>query len=283
MLKNFETFIGSFYRYDVYVRVANSWRGVAAWYLAILCLVCAACCHIKYQFLFSEITHQAQNIAHTVPGLKLKKGRLLLKSENPLIIGAQDTKRPLLVIDTTADDTTLLRNGAPLVVRNQDIQLYGFNEKETSSVPMVTLPVGNIFGNADLDINPTEIAKLICNTCFVLSISFFCASFIFLFTTSLIQALFWAGIAYFIRKTGGAELAFRPVMRAAVLALTPSIAIRAVTGLFGIDFPFVIDLLVIAIYFGYLYFAYRALFRPGIELEPGANQGLNKGMSPDIA
>lgn len=283
MLKNFETFIGSFYRYDAYARVANSWRGVAAWYLAILCLVCAVCCHIKYQFLFSEIAHQTQDIAHTVPGLKLKQGRLLLKSENPLIIGSQDTKRPLLIIDTTANDTILLKNGAPLVVRNQDIQVYGFNEKETSSVPMITLPLGNIFGNADLDINPTEIAKVICNTCLVLSISLFCANFIFLFTTSLIQALFWAGIAYFIRKSGGAKPAFKPVMRAAALALTPSLAIRAATGLFGIDFPFVIDVLVVAIYFGYLYFAYRALFRPGTELEPEVNPVLNQGMAPDIA
>lgn len=282
MLKNFETFIGSFYLFNAYTTAAKRWRGVAAWYLAILCLLCAVCCHIKYQFLFSEIAQQTQNVAHTVPGLKLKKGRLLLKSENPLIIGSQDTKRPLLIIDTTAEDPNWLNKGAPLVVRNQKIQLY-FNEKESSCVPAITLPLRNIFGDADLDVNPTEIAKLIGNVCLALSIGLFCANFIFLFTTSLIQALLWAAIAYFIRKSGGAKPVFRPVMRAAALALTPSLVIRSITGLFGIDFPLLIDVMVVAIYFGYLYFAYRALFRAGIELKTEANQVPKQGMSPDGA
>lgn len=282
MFKNFQTCVGSFYRYGAYTTAAYSWRGFAGWYLAILCVLCAVCSHVKYQFLFSEISHQTQNLAHTVPGLHLKNGRLLLKSENPLIIGARDTKQPLLVIDTTASDTLLANKAAPLVVRNQDIQLYGFRER--GNVPMVTLPLSNMFGDADLDINPGEIAKLICNICLVLSITLFSANLIFLFTTSLLQALFWASIAYLVRRSGsGVGPAFKPLVRAAALALTPSIFIRAVTGLFGIDFPMVIDVLVIGIYFAYLYFGYRALFRPGEEQVQQVNQAQNHGMTPDGA
>ncbi|MBX9667015.1 MAG: hypothetical protein K2X93_05315, partial [Candidatus Obscuribacterales bacterium] len=49
------------------------------------------------------------------------------------------------------------------------------------------------------------------------------------------------------------------LVRVAALALTPSLAIRAATALFGLDLPLLLDIIVVLIYLGYLYFAYRAI------------------------
>lgn len=259
MLDNLKTWLGSFYSPQAYRTATASWSGIAAWYLAILSVVCAVSCHIKYQMLFNEVTHQVRDTAHTIPGLSLKHGRLLLKSESPMVIGDQAKKLPLLVIDTTADNRALLGKGAPIVVRDQDIRIYGFTEAGNTSVPKITLPLQNIFGEAELNIDPSQIANWICNFCLIISATMFSANLLFIYCTSLIQALFWGWIAYAVAGGSSGQYSYAALVRASALALTPSLAIRAITGLFGIDLPVLLDGLVLAIYFGYLYFAYRCL------------------------
>ena len=263
MGKNLEIFFGSFYRYKPYLIAAHEWKGIAGYYLALACLLCTVCCQIKYQILFTEVSNQVQNLSHNVPGISVKNGRLLLKSEAPLVIGAHGRKRPLLIIDTTADEM-LTAESAPMVVRDQNISIYGFGDQDVTSVPKITLPLRNVLGNTELDLDPSEIAGLVSKICLGLSLAIFIVTFAFLFASSVLQALFWGGLAFLVRRSVTSTTAYLPLVRASALALTPSLVVRASTGLFGLDLPFVLDVLVLVIYFAYLYFAYHALFRSGL-------------------
>ncbi len=262
MLHILKASLQSFYSFQSYETAARKWKGIAACYLAVLSLICASSCHLKWHLFLSEIAHGAREVSHSIPGLSIRQGRFLVKSESPVILLGGSHKRPLLVIDTRPEKA-MLGKGAPLVVRSQDIRVYGFNDKETTNVPKLTLPIENLFGKTNLDLDPDEIARVIERICLGLSIGIFSAILLFIFLASLLQALLWGYIALLLRRILGKDKpAYKPLVRAAALALTPSLAIRGATGLIGLDLPFVLDIAVVCVYFAYLLMAYAAIFHP---------------------
>ncbi len=262
MLSNLLTCIKSFYSPAAYVTAARSWKGFAITYVTIMSLACAVFWSLKWWLLLGHLVFSVHQISHDVPGICLKDGRILMKSELPLIISTSFRKRPLLVIDTTTG-ASFSDYQAPLVVREQDIKVYGFNDNEITKVPKLTLPMKNMLKGVNFEIDPCELAKIITILSFTISIALLLGAFALFLLFNMAQAFAWAFVGRFLARSQCKSddiPSFRGFVRVAALALTPSIAIRAITALFGLDLPLLLDIVVVAVYFGYLIFAYRALF-----------------------
>lgn len=252
----------SFYQRAAYNDVVRDWKGMAVSYLAILSLICSICWTLKWWLLLGSIAHSTSEISHQVPGISCKNGRVLMKSELPLVITSSwFRKRPLLVIDTTTGMNESDYN-APLVVREQDIRVYGFSDKEVTTVPKVTVPLKDLLSKTNFEIDPTEVSRVVTISAIVISILLFVGSFWFFFGFCALQSLIWGGAFLGISSVGfkgQTKLPYQAYVRVAALALTPSIAIRSIMSLFGLDFPWLIDIVIVGIYFAYLYFAFKAI------------------------
>ncbi len=262
MLDIFLMAFKSFYRADAYVTVMREWKGLAMWYMVALCQICAICWVLKWWIVFGHLAAASLDLSHKVPGVTCKNGRILLKSELPLVISYEMfRKRPLLVIDTISGDKEI-DYAAPIVVRDQDIRLYGFEDKEIVKVPKVTLPLKTVLASANFDIEPQDLARAVAIGSFALSVILFVSSFFIFYGLSVLQALFWGLVFYLSARLIRKDKVVQPytsLVRVAALALTPSLIVRAVTSLFGLDLPLLLDICVVIIYLGYLYFAFRAI------------------------
>lgn len=271
MIQNLKLITACFYSLHPYRHAAHNWKGFAVLYLFVLSLICAISCHLKWHLLFTEIGHGARELSHSVPGVSIRNGRFLVKSESPFVFARDSRKRPLLIVDTKNHSNAPLGRGAPLVVGAQDIRFYGFSDKDTNSVPKINIPLNDLLANLNMDLDPTEIANFIEKVCFWLSVVFFSGILVMVFATSVIQSFFWGFVGHCCnRQWIKGKHKYQALVRVAALALTPSLVIRGLTGFFGIDLPFVLDVLVIVIYFGYLIFAYTALYKKPADLPPPA-------------
>ena len=261
MLDNLKTALKSFYNSSAYATVVGGWKGFAIKYLVLLSLICSFFWSLKWWLLLGHLAVSLQHLSHDVPGICLRDGRILMKSEMPLIISTKFRKRPLLVIDTTTGSDAADYQ-APLVVHEQDIKVYGFQDEEVTTVPKLTLPLKDMLKCANFEIDPLEVAKFFTILSLVISMLLFLGAFAFFLALSILQAFAWGFVGLLIarRTHPTAELpSYRAFVRVAALALTPSLAIRAVTALFGLDLPLILDIVVVAVYFGYLMFAYRSV------------------------
>ncbi|MBX9669577.1 MAG: DUF1189 family protein, partial [Candidatus Obscuribacterales bacterium] len=181
----------SFYKAEAYITVLRQWKGMAIWYLVALSQICAICWVLKWWLLFGHLAAASLDLSHKVPGVTCKNGRILLKSELPLIISNDlFRKKPLLVIDTISGDKET-EYVAPIVVREQNIRLYGFQDKDIVTVPKLTLPLNTLLAQSNFDIEPQDLARVVAISAFALSVILYVASFLAFFGLSVLQALFW--------------------------------------------------------------------------------------------
>lgn len=239
----------SFFARDFYRDVCLHWKGTNFLYLFILLLICWIPAIVKVHIGFSDFReNEAPAVVSQIPQITIENGEASVDVNQPYHIMDPDTKRSLVIIDTTGSITSLDdAEAAVLIAKNQAIfkrNAYETRQFSFAEIPQFTLDQQTINGWLD------NIQKYLALTLFPCALL---GSFVF----RIIQVLIYAAIGLFFASLCHTNRSYLSLIRLAVLAVSPCIIIKTILGIAGIDLPFA-GLLFLVIAMGYLYFGVKA-------------------------
>ena len=108
-------FSPSFYR-----DVGRNWKGICAGYLLLLMILACIPTAIVANRGFSKFLQaEGKAVIDQVPPISFKDGEVSTPVKQPYVITLPDTDKPLIVIDTTGQVTSLAEADAPVLNRKR--------------------------------------------------------------------------------------------------------------------------------------------------------------------
>ena len=236
---------------DFYVDVAKNWRGTGIGYLFLLLCVTS----IPMTFQVGQIIESMANtylsqVIDKLPPLRIEQGKLKTDVQQPFIITLPGQSDPMVVIDTRSNKASEAELQAPLVllsdrllVDNQgDVRSYPFDQIEAYTFDKVQ-------AHAFLD-------RLIG---FVKPIAYL-PVLVGEFLYRLMQVLIYAVVGMVFASMLKVRLGYGLLLRLTCMAVTPSILLMTLAGLFGWASA-IPGFVLFLIAQGYLFFAVQSVAR----------------------
>jgi len=243
----------SFFSRSLYQDVGRHWKGTCLLYLLLLLALCWIPIAAKMQVGLSRfIARDAPPIVKQIPAITIRKGQASIQEPQPYFIIDPESKKPLAVIDTTGELTSLEGTGA-IVLLTKSTVIAKKSKAETRT--------WDISGVRDFYVDSEAITGWLEVGRRWLVIIFYPFALLFSYVYRIVQALLYAAIGMAFASMLGARLAYQTLIRLAIIATTPAIVLDTVCTLAGIDVPFW-WVICFAIAMGYLFFAVKANAEP---------------------
>lgn len=225
----FHTPVLSFFSKPFYRDVAWHWRGTNLLYLFLLLALTWLPLLLQWQWGLSRfLTREAPAVLEQIPAVQIRDGKVSVDAPEPYVVKLPESKKTLLVIDTTGEIASLDDTDAIMLVT--ETKLYTRN----SPHEIRTYDLGQI---RRFDLDKDRVAGWVD----VVRRWFFVVAFPVLLVGSyvyrILQALVYGVIALAFGSGMRARLTYADTLRLAVVAVTPVIVLDTVKLLAGTRIP----------------------------------------------
>ena len=203
----------SFFSKPLYRDVARNWRGVGFLYLLMLLLVCWLVTFIDVQAGISEFVDDVgPPILEQVPTVSIRGGRVSIDRPVPHTIADPETGKPIAIIDTSGQITSLEGSDAVMLLTESEIVVSKnpgrYETHKLSQFPDMTITRGGI----------AKVLRLMKTWAVLLLFPF---ALLFSFIWRVVQALIYGAIGQAFNAMVGGGLEYQQTVRLAVIAVTP--------------------------------------------------------------
>ncbi len=239
----------AFFSKSLYRDVGKVWKGHGLVYL----FSAVALCTIPFVLLLQSevgvlLSEEAPKLVTQMPSLKIVNGKVSIDKPEPYFVKDERTGYPLIIFDTTGQIRSLAGSKAVMLVTEKAVIVKN-SEGQTRTIDLTGIDSFSL----DRRLLYEWIDELEKSFVFIL---YPCAVFFF-FIFRLIEAAFFAAVAYSLRKSSGMPFSYGTYMRLAAVSLTPAMVIGAVLNISRIVLPFW-WLASLPLTAGYLIFAVRS-------------------------
>lgn len=246
----FHPYVMSFFSKDLYKDVGKNWGGIAALYLLLL----MALSWIPNMFLiksnFDLFTQkEAPMIIDQIPTITIQDGKLSIDKPVPYTIKDPETKKPIIIIDTSGKYTDIQQAKVPMLVTQDKVMTYQPKQNEIRTYSLENTP------NMTLDNN--QLNSLITKATWWLMLVIYPVVVLMTFLYRIIQALIYGALGMIFVKILGASLTYQQSMRLAIVAVTPAIILATIFDFFYINIPYELTFYFL-VSMGYLFFAIKS-------------------------
>lgn len=216
----FQAIFMSFYSKRLYRDVATNWGGKAFLYLFVLLILVS----LYFGFALQAITKTAYQEIYTklspqVPVITIKEGKLSTPENRPYLIIDPDTKKNLVVIDTSGQyKTNVDANASALITENQIFIQQKKNETRIYSIPE------NVEGVFDAQYVNDKINQYVGYSW----IAFFILGLIAFYIYRVLQALVYAILGKIFAVIIKAPVSYFQIVQIMLVAITPAIIIYTI-------------------------------------------------------
>ena len=238
----------SFYSRSLYQDVARNWKGVAFLYLFLLLTVCWALTMSRiHQSLSEAVDNYAPGIIHQIPKITIHNGVVSAEGPQPHFVNDPETGKPLMIIDTTGQYTSLDNTGASILLTRTKL-IAKRNARETRVIDLSEIK--------EFYVDQSRISGWAGKLRDWLAVVVYPFALIGSFIYRVIQVLIYAVIGILFTKITRADLEFQTLLRLATISITPVIILNTLQTLLGLSIPF-FGSLCFLIAMGYLFYAVK--------------------------
>lgn len=240
----------SFYSKSLYQDVGMNWRKISYLYLLLILSVCLIPSMFKTRGVVSDyLAQKAPGIVKQVPVILISKGQVSVDIQMPYLINDPDSKKPLIIIDTTGQTASLKGSPALVLLTKKELLLKKSDTEsrtfDLSGIDTLTIDQSTVY---------SWIETFLDYFVFVL----FPLALLFSFSFRIIQTLIFSLVGMALAKNLKIRLKVSSLVSLAIVSMTPAIILDAVHNYVDVTIPswWLIDFLVAM---GYLFFAVKAV------------------------
>lgn len=256
---------GSLYSAGFYRNVAKKWRGLGFFYLLLLVALCMVPPAIRFSLSLKNIEHARAGsylgmaetlakISSQLPDITIKDGTLHTDAQQPYTIYNESAK-PMVIIDTTGNTTTLRESSARLLI-TKDYALAKFDEDNIERImfnellEMLLIP-----SKGEILLNNSTFPQMVSERSNYFSSVFFIFFMMSNFLFYLVLMVLLTGVGILLSAALKADLSFKAIVRLVITSSTFSIILFSV--LFFLDKQIFANetLVLLALQFAYLFYA----------------------------
>lgn len=243
----------SFFSKWLYQDVAREWRGTGLLYLLALLAATWVPLVVGIHVVVTHfVRREAPPVVEQVPPITIRDGAVSCPEPQPYFIKDPDTGRPVAIIDTTGELTSLEGTGAGLLLtRTRLIVAQSGNETRIYDLSNTRA----FYIDRDILTKWLEIARR------WLAVAAYPLLVLFSYVYRIVQALLYAAIGLLFARMTRATLTYQALVRLAIVATTPVIILDTIVLLAGLSIPYWWPICFV-IAMGYLYFGVKASAEP---------------------
>lgn len=244
-----QAIIKSFYSRDLYRDVKKNWgASVVTYLILVLVLYCISKTFVIQQTLNQDVPVFVRQFVMQLPEITIQNGLVKTPENKPYYVIEPDTKKIIFIVDTSGQYLDLSHTTADHLLTQQ--RLYSRDKADTVRIETIS-------SKLNMDIQPAEVQKKITTWLKWAWVIVFPALLLFTFFYRLIQAAFYAICGKVISLFSEKSLAYGHILQLSIVALTPSILIKAVVLAMHVRLPWQ-GYIFFLITLGYLVFAMMA-------------------------
>ena len=214
----------------LYQDVARRWKGAGLLYLLLVLALCwmalAVAMHVRLGRIIAE---EAAPIVAQVPPVKISNGQVSIGAPEPHIITSPKTGKPLIILDTTGQYSSLEDTEAAVLLTGKQLLV----RRDRASVTQFDLPPGG-----DLYVDRARATLLMALVRKWFAVVFCPVALALSFAYRVVQALLYALIGGLLTRAYRCRLPYVVRMRLAIVAVTPAILFDTILGLTGGSIPY---------------------------------------------
>ncbi len=219
----------AFYSWDLYRDVAAHWRAKSFAYLLALLAICWIPSAVQIHRGWATIVDKKSGpLVDQIPPITITQGTVTVDASQPVYITDPDSKKVMVIIDTTGQVTSLDGTGA-LVFLGKDQIVIRKSPQETRILRLS----GVEYFHVDRDV-----ARLwLHQSTYIVSPFFYLSAVAGAFVYRFVEVLLLAGFGAAESKRLKMNPGFGALSSVAVLAITPPIVLQTVFGLARVTIP----------------------------------------------
>lgn len=244
----FHPLLLSFFSKSLYQDVGRNWKGITFLYLLLLLAVCWLPLMYKANVGLSEyIRNTSPKFIAQIPVTTITNGVVSVEGQQPITINDPENDKPLIIIDTTGQITSLEKSGASFLLTRTTL-IAKKNARETRIISLAE--IDNFY--MDQDRAKHWIEKIRDWFAFILFPFALLGSFLY----RIAQVIIYGLIGLVFAKITGTSLNYQTSLNLAIISITPVIILNTIKTILTISVP-LWWLLCFVIAMGYLYFAVK--------------------------
>lgn len=220
----------SFFSKDYYRYISNEKSGTGFLYLFLLLALYVIPSVFSAESEFNDfVNYEAPKIITQVPEITIVNGEASIEEPQPYTITDPDTNKPLVIIDTTGQVTSLQNTEARMLVAKSYV-MYEKNAYETR-----TYDLSDIEGFV---LNQSLINEWLNIAQEYFFLALYPLMLLGLFVAQIIRMLIYAVIGIIFTKILKSSNDYSSLLRLSVISFTPVILIQMIIEILGISIPF---------------------------------------------
>jgi hypothetical protein len=254
----------SFYSSDLYRDIGLNWKGIGFGYLFLILAVCLLPDKVQLQIgLSSFLQDDAPGIVSQIPVMTITKGAASFDAPQPHTITAPKTGKVLAILDSTGKYTSLDKTDALALITKNNVIVRTKDKAGVDEIKTYSFE----------DVNEFKMDRQRLNDWIDMAGKFLVPAYYALmllvsFLLKMTQLLIFGAIGLFIASWVKVSLRYAAALRLSAAAITPSLIIETVSGLFRIPVPMG-DTLSILLAMWFLYFGIKAVSQQDNQLSAG--------------
>ncbi len=219
----------SFFSTELYLDVADNWKGIGFGYLFLLLALCWLVLVISIdQSIDSYLDEYAPDLISQFPTITIIDGQASIEETQPYYINDPETGQIIGVIDTTGSITSLDRTEAVVLLTRTNVMF------EKSKVETRTFNLSDV---GDFVLDQEMLSGLVNITKSYLSVVIYPFALMGSYLYRIIQMLIYAAIGLLFASICKTKLEYDQLLRLSVVAVTPCIIISTLLWSISIDLP----------------------------------------------
>lgn len=227
----FQAPVLSFYSKEFYKYIANEKSGTGFGYLLLLLALCAMPVTLEMENGFSNyIDNEASKLVSQVPVITIVNGEASIEEPQPYVITDPESGKPLIVIDTTGQVTSLQDTEAKILI-SKTFFLYEKDEFETRKYDLTDVQ--------DYVLNQSKINSWLAIAKEYFFVCLYPAVLIGTYLWRIIQLLIYAVIGLIFVSLLNSSNSYGSLLRLSVIAITPVILMDTIfVTMMGMEIPY---------------------------------------------
>ncbi len=243
----------AFYSKPLYQDVRRFWRGANVLYLLLLLAVCWLPSMIVLHAGLSRFAARvAPPIIAQMPPITIRNGEASVQGQQPCIIKDPESDKPIAIIDTTGEITSLEGTGAAVLLTRTKV-VTAEREHQTRTF--------ELSGVNDFYVDSHVLTKWLTLAKRWLVIVLYPCALLMSYAYRLLQAVIYAAVGMLFARSLHANMTYQASMRLAIVATTPAIILDTIVELAGLRIPFWWPICLL-IAMSYLYFGVKVNAEP---------------------
>ena len=238
----FAPFVRSFFSADLYREAAERWPVRRA---VVYLLLLVSLCWLPFMFQMDAairdyVENELPELIADFPAIRISGGEASVDAPQPYIIQDPDTGKPLAILDTTGEITSLEDTDARLLLTKD--KLFVENDNQTRIFDLSQMD------GLELDRSSLEYFFGLMSPWFAIGMYPILVAGTYAYR--LVVVVFYALIGLIVAKVTGAALDFQALFRVAAIAITPVYLLNTVLSLLKVQIPvgFLISMALVVVY-----------------------------------